>query len=210
MLGALGRAVHRLNIAPELPYSLRVPTPGGVEEATALLFERLVYDGRWLAEWTGARLTRKVSKELAARAFVDRMAAVRAGFALAQLERALYKQPGENPAKLAAGMLAKYQPAAAGGPGACWAWVVTACASPLQGPVMLLAEVAASQLASAIEEALDDEALVASPGAGYLLIDKWFLHGARYPWHELTLRAFGQRLQEAAGRWEAVASGGKD
>ena len=37
-----------------------------------------------------------------------------------------------------------------------------------------------------------------SPAAGYLLIDRWFAHGPRFPWGELAEMAFGKPLDADA------------
>lgn len=207
LLHHLGRAVYYLNIAKEFPYLIRRPAHGFTVEASGHLFEAMLYDPFWLEDWAG--LSRREAEETLA-ALKERKRAedalrVRRELAWAHLERALYQQPQADPDEMwgrfverflgtkerqKSGQLLSTIPhwAANGG-------LVTA---PLAQPNRLLGLVAGAQLGRMVEEELGEGAMALSPAAGYLLIDRWFAHGARFVWEELVQMAFGGPLDVGA------------
>jgi len=198
LLHFLGRAVYRLNIASELPYTLRRPAHAVTDVAAALIFERRLFDGRWLAEWADTEVPSGCSwlEGLAALERFWRACSVRWGVALAHFERELYRDPAADLDGLWEKLLDKHvgiQP-----PWrfeSVWASLSAIGEEEVVSYTGPLAEAASSALAAAIEEELGGGALSVSPAAGYLLIDKWFLHGARYPWGELIMRVGGGRAE---------------
>lgn len=167
----------------------------------------MLYDPFWLEDWAG--LSRREAEETLA-ALKERKRAedalrVRRELAWAHLERALYQQPQADPDEMwgrfverflgtkerqKSGQLLSTIPhwAANGG-------LVTA---PLAQPNRLLGLVAGAQLGRMVEEELGEGAMALSPAAGYLLIDRWFAHGARFVWEELVQMAFGGPLDVGA------------
>lgn len=207
LLGELGRAVYRLNIALELPYALRVPAHRLAEIATSVLFERLIYDERWLCEWLEPRWTRDspLPERLRDTARASRLAALRQGLLFTHFERELYRDPGQDLDGLWRGLAARYL----GAEPPHWPpgqWAVAEEFGETE-PVSfsgLLGEMVSAALAAAIEEELGEGALAVSPAAGYLLIDKLFMHGARHPWQKLLSAACGRALNLRAGLPDAL------
>lgn len=191
----LGHAVYALNIATEFPYLLRRPAHIVTTEAAALLFERVLYDAHWLREWAG--LTEDEASELAAmiRSHANLAQAIflRWGLVMVHFERALYRDGGADRSDQWWNLVERFQGLRRPGkpvPGD-WAAKIHLGVAPVYYQNYLLGEVVAAQLLDLVEAELGEGALVTSPAVGYVLIDRWFMHGARYSWRELARRALG-------------------
>lgn len=191
----LGHAVYLLNIAAEFPYLLRRPAHIVTTEAAALLFERVLYDAHWLCEWAG--LTADEASELAAKvashANLAQAIFLRWGLVMVHFERALYRDGGDSLSDQWWNLVERFQGLRRPGkpvPGD-WAAKIHLGVAPVYYQNYLLGEVVAAQLLDLVEAELGEGALVTSPAVGYVLIDRWFMHGARYSWRELVRRALG-------------------
>lgn len=206
----LGRAVYHLNLAPELPPALRVPPHPMVEAAAALLFERLLFDPRWLAHWTSPpQGLRAEVTEIRSFARTAWAAGVRWRLVLASFEQAFYRDSCGSLHSLWRRLLRDFLGDTAAGAAPGWACAFDAGTASFRPHAWLMGMTAAAMLAKAVEEELGEEALVSSAAAGYLLIDKWFLHGARVPWDELVRRTFGRELDPEAAAQEGKGAGAR-
>lgn len=191
----LGHAVYYLNIATEFPFLLRRPAHILTTEAAALLFERMIYDPHWLQEWTDLSPADAQNIAWKVKAHQDLAQAVflRWGLVMVHFERSLYRDPNGDLSNRWWSLVERYQ-------GLVrpeqrqrgdWAVKIHLGVAPVYYQNYLLGEVLAAQLYGLVEDELGEGALATSPAAGYVLIDRWFMHGARYPWRELAKRAFG-------------------
>lgn len=196
LLHHLGRAVYHLNIAKEFPYLLRRPAHDFTAEAAGLLFEAMLYDEHWHEEWGGASDQEDGERLRAAKARKSAQDAslLRWRLASVHLERALYREPVADWDGLWRRLLERFLGKPQAEKASHWAADAGFVRAPATGPSRVLAMVAAAQLHRMVEEELGEGAMAASPAAGYLLIDRWFAHGARFPWEELVRLAFGRPL----------------
>lgn len=198
LLHEMGHAVYDKYLDPALPYLLRRPAHIFTTEAIAMMFERLVNDGRWLEEVRGLAGAEARALAGAARAQLrlNELIFVRWGLVVVYFERELYRDPRQDlnqiwREKVESLQLLNYPP---GRNAPDWAAKIHLATVPVYYHNYLLGTVAASQFRQAVERQAGEGALVGRPEAGWFLVDRVFRLGARLPWQDLLRQATGEPL----------------
>lgn len=197
-LHELGHAVYNKYLPQSLPYLLRTPAHTNSTEAIAMLMGRLTHDTGWLVEVAGANapavqaMAGEVRRELAANMLIF----VRWVLVMLHFERAFYADPQRPDLnQLWWDWVEKYQrvPRPAGRDAPDWASKYHVALAPVYYHNYVLGELTASQLEHWLNQAAGRPGL--SPDTGPLLIERFFAHGAHYPWDRLVEVATGEPLQ---------------
>jgi peptidyl-dipeptidase A len=208
LLHEYGHAVYDQQIDRALPYLLRVPAHILTTEASAMLFGRLSKDAAWLATYAGV-------PEAEARAAADALG--RAGRAqllvqtrwvlvMCNMERALYRDPGQDLDTLWWDLVERYQwvrrPEGRRAPD--WASKIHFSVAPVYYHNYMLGEMMASQLRGhLLREVLGDgpdaeRRFVASPEVGRYLVRNLYQGGKTLDWRATLRQATGRDLSVAA------------
>jgi peptidyl-dipeptidase A len=195
MMHELGHAVYNKYLPLELPFLLRTPGHTNSTEAIAMLMGRLTRNPRWLRDVArrDPQAIARVEDELAREHAAAQLIFVRWVMVMLHFERALYANPvREDLDNLWWALVQRYQQVRrpAGREGPDWAAKYHIALAPVYYHNYVLGELIASQLEQWIEE--EAGGLVENPRAGRLLVERFFAHGARYPWNELVEVATGE------------------
>ncbi|HEY6196432.1 MAG TPA: M2 family metallopeptidase [Candidatus Eisenbacteria bacterium] len=219
LLHEFGHAVYDRHLDPALPWLLRTHAHILATEASAMLFGRLSRNPVWLREWAGVGAA-EIAKhaEPVARAVRDQLLVqTRWEMVMVHMERALYRDPGQNVRSLWWELVERYQgvprPEARDAPD--WAAKIHLSIAPVYYHNYQLGEMLASQLQDhLLRNVLGGghdawERYVRSPKVAEVLIREFYAHGKRWSWRELTQRVTGRPLasrpfvDELAGRTPA-------
>ncbi|MEW5986833.1 MAG: M2 family metallopeptidase [Chloroflexota bacterium] len=197
-LHELGHAVYNKYLPQSLPYLLRTPAHTNSTEAIAMLMGRLTHDAGWLIEVAGANASAvqatagEVRRELAANMLIF----VRWVLVMLHFEQAFYADPERlDLHSLWWDLVEKYQgvPRPAGRDAPDWAAKYHVALAPVYYHNYVLGELTASQLEHWLNQAAGRPGI--NPDTGPLLIERFFAHGARYPWDRLVEVATGEPLR---------------
>ena len=208
MLHEYGHAVYDAGIDKELPYLLRLPSHILTTEASAMLFGRLSKNPAWLSAYAGvppdqarrdgAALARAIRQQL--------LVQTRWNLVMSNMERALYRDPGQDLDTLWWDLVERYQwvrrPDGRRAPD--WASKIHFSVAPVYYHNYLLGEIMASQLqAHLLREVLGGgpdawERFVRSPAVGEYLDAKVYGPGKSTDWRGTLQRATGGGLSPAA------------
>lgn len=196
----LGHAVYNKYLPMELPYLLRTPAHTNSTEAIAMLMGRLPFNPQWLEAVAGqdGSALRPLQSELELEMATAQLIFVRWVLVMLHFERAFYADPDRSDLDDLWWQLAgRYQlltrPEGRDEPD--WAAKYHIALAPVYYHNYVLGELTASQLERwIIEEA---GGLVDAPQAGSMLVDHFFVHGARLKWNELVEAATGEPLDPA-------------
>ena len=205
-----GHAVYDKYLDRSLPYFLRTPAHTCTTEAVAMLLERQVYQGRWLAAVAG--VPESEAAALAARAAAHHrfglLLFARWALVMVHFERALYRTPEADLDRLWWNLKARLQgiPPPPGPRGPDWAAKVHLALAPVYYQNYVLGELFASQLHRTIQAQVPGGRLALNRAAGVFLRERVFAPGGRWAWPELVAEATGEALTPAPFATEAGAA----
>jgi len=217
LLHEFGHAVYDRHVAASLPYFLREPAHILTTEASAMLFGRLTKDAAWLERFAGVAPAEAGAVAAAcARAGRDRLLVqTRWMLVMCHMERALYRDPGQDLDGLWWDLVERYQslrrPDERRAPD--WASKVHFSTAPVYYHNYMLGEMMASQLQAALRRELAAEGpgpearRVASPRVGAFLVERLYRDGRVRDWRETLRRATGGTLGAEAFVAELSAAG---
>ncbi|HEY6866889.1 MAG TPA: M2 family metallopeptidase [Candidatus Eisenbacteria bacterium] len=208
MLHEFGHAVYDQAIDRTLPFLLREPAHILTTEATAMLFGRLSKNAAWLTRYAGMpEAEARAAAEASRRATRDQLLVqTRWELVMCHMERALYRDPGQNLNRLWWDLVERFQgvPRPEGRSAPDWASKIHFCVAPVYYHNYLLGELMASQL----QRFLQREVLgggpdvwtryVSSPEVGHMLRERLFRTGRALPWPETVRQATGETLSPSA------------
>lgn len=204
MLHEYGHAVYDKYVDPGLPYFLRAYAHLTCTEASAMLFGRLSKNPHWLVRYAGAPAGEaKAKSEAMGRATRGQLLVqTRWMLVMCHMERALYRDPGQDLDTLWWNLVEKYQgltrPEGRSEPD--WASKIHFSVAPVYYHNYLLGEMTASQLqAWLLADVLGGgaaawERYIASPEVGKALRERYYALGRRWNWRDTIARATGKPL----------------
>lgn len=208
LLHEFGHAVYDRHIDRALPFVLREPAHILTTEASAMLFGRLPKDAAWLERHAGvpAEEARAVGAACARASRDQLVVQTRWMLVMCHMERALYRDPGQDLDSLWWDLVERYQsvrrPEGRGSPD--WASKVHFSTAPVYYHNYMLGEMMASQLQTHLRRVVlgggaDVGArYVSSPEVGAFLVERLFRGGRAHDWRETLRRATGGALSAAA------------
>ncbi len=195
----LGHAVYDKYLPSSLPYLLRYPAHISSTEAMAMIMGRLPYTPAWLTDVVGAdpRAVERIAAELAREHAAGMLVFCRWVLVMLHFERALYADPDRPDLnELWWSLKEKYQllqrPAGRDAPD--WAAKYHVALAPVYYHNYVLGELTASQLEAWLKRETGGS-LTNNPRGGQRLIERFIVHGARYPWNELLEKTTGEPLR---------------
>jgi peptidyl-dipeptidase A len=205
MLHEFGHAVYDKYLDPSLPWLLRAQAHILTTEASAMLFGRLAKNPAWLLRWAradAAELARHagpVSRAVREQLLVQ----ARWELVMIHMERALYRDPGQDLRALWWSLVRRFQGvnAPAGRRAPDWAAKIHFSIAPVYYHNYLLGEMLASQLQDHIlREVLGGgpdrwTRFVADPAVGAFLRERFYAPGKRWVWRDLVTHATGRPLE---------------
>jgi len=208
MLHEYGHAVYDQSIDPLLPYLLRLPAHTLTTEASAMLFGRLSKNAEWLANHAGVPEdeAKVVGETLARTTRSQLLVQVRWCLVMSHMERALYRDPGQDLDSLWWDLVEQFQwvPRPVGRRAPDWASKIHFSVAPVYYHNYVLGEIMASQLQTHIQrELLGDGAgvgrrYVTSPLVGGFLKERLYRGGKSMDWRSTLRQATGQALNVGA------------
>lgn len=200
MLHEFGHAAYDVEIDPGLPFFLNDIAHIMTTEAIAELMGRFANNGAWLVRWAGVPADDAARIERATREIHRGHMLIFTQWVLvmANFERALYADPGQDLNTLWWDLVERYQqvrrPEGRNAPD--WAAKIHLATSSAYYHNYLLGEMTAAQLLHALRTRVvsSENELVTSPKVGAWLTENIFRHGARYSWNDLLARATGEPL----------------
>lgn len=208
MLHEYGHAVYDQHIDRSLPYLLRVPAHILTTEASAMLFGRLSKNAAWLTTYAGVPPgeARAGTEALARAGRAQLLVQTRWELVMCHMERALYRDPGQDLDALWWDLVERYQsvPRPEGRRAPDWASKIHFSVAPVYYHNYMLGEMMASQLQRhLLHDVLGDgdgawARLVTSPAVGAYLESRLYRTGKAYDWRETLRRATGQALSVSA------------
>jgi peptidyl-dipeptidase A len=217
LLHEFGHAVYDLHVDRALPFLLREPAHILTTEASAMLFGRLPKDAAWLAHHAGvpADEARAVAGACARASRDQLLVQTRWMLVMCHMERALYRDPGQDLDSLWWDLVERYQ-LVRRPEGRCspdWASKVHFSTAPVYYHNYMLGEMMASQLQAHLRRVVlgggpdMDMRYVSSPEVGTFLVERLFRVGRVHDWRETLRRATGGALSAAAFIEELAAVG---
>jgi len=204
MLHEYGHAVYDQQIDRALPYLLRVPAHILTTEASAMLFGRLSKNAAWLSAYAGVpEAEARAGETVLRRAGRDQLLVqTRWELVMCHMERALYRNPGQDLDTLWWDLVERYQwvkrPDRRRAPD--WASKVHFSVAPVYYHNYMLGEMMATQLQSHLltrvlgNGPVGGERLVSSPEVGAYLTQSVYRTGKTLDWRETLRQATGQSL----------------
>jgi peptidyl-dipeptidase A len=203
MLHEFGHAIYDKNLAPDLPFLLRVPAHTMTTEAIAMLMGRLTRSPEWLSMviGLGEREASRLRSEIERALRMQMLIFMRWGLLVVHFERELYRDPDQDLNALWWKMAAAFQnitpPLRRALPD--WASKIHFSSAPVYYQNYILGELTASQLETAIKRHLGKGgtnalSFVDKPAAGAFLKDQVFRHGASMDWQDTLKAATGELL----------------
>jgi peptidyl-dipeptidase A len=208
LLHEFGHAVYDLHVGRALPFLLREPAHVLTTEASAMLFGRLPKDAAWLERHAGvpADEARAVAAACARASRDQLLVQTRWMLAMCHMERALYRDPGQDLDSLWWDLVERFQqvrrPEGRRSPD--WASKVHFSTAPVYYQNYMLGEMMASQLRSHLRRVVlgggpdVDARYVSSPEVGAFLVEQLYRGGRAHDWRETLRRATGGTLSAAA------------
>jgi peptidyl-dipeptidase A len=205
MLHEFGHAVYDKYLDPALPWLLRAQAHILTTEASAMLFGRLSKNPVWLRRWADAdpaeldRQAGPVSRAVREQLLVQ----ARWELVMIHMERALYRDPGQDLRGLWWSLVRRFQGvnAPAGRHEPDWAAKLHFSIAPVYYQNYLLGEMLASQLQDHILTAVvgggEDRwtRFVDDPAVGTFLRERFYAPGKRWVWRDLVTHATGRPLE---------------
>lgn len=201
MLHELGHAVYDKYRSPDMPFLLREPAHIFTTEAIAELFGRLVYYPQWLSAALGpengdkfGQLNDKLNDTLRAQMLVF----ARWVLVMANFEKALYENPGQDLNGLWWNMVEKYQmvrrPEGRDRPD--WAAKIHFSTAPVYYHNYILGEILASQITDYLNKNVSNGGFVFvdNKKLGPYLKEKIFGPGSSLKWDDLVENATNEPL----------------
>lgn len=208
MLHEYGHAVYDQQIDRALPYLLRVPAHILTTEASAMLFGRLSRNADWLTTYAGVpeQEARAGEAALGRAGRAQLLVQTRWELVMCHMERALYRDPGQDLDALWWDLVERYQwvKRPEGRRAADWASKIHFSVAAVYYHNYMLGEMMASQLQShLLKEVFADRAdgarrLVSSAEVGAYLTRELYRGGKTLDWRAALQRATGQSLSAAA------------
>ena len=202
MLHELGHAAYDKFIPDSLPWTLRQPAHIATTEAIAMFMDRLVYDIDWLEASLGPIDDREdMGRRARAALRFEMLLTARWVIVMTYFERELYSNPNRTDLNtlwwdLVEELQLLQRPEGRDEPD--WAAKIHLTVAPVYYHNYLLGELIASQLASALHNALASgttpRGYVGQDRLGGFLRDCVFASGARLHWQDLLADATGSRL----------------
>lgn len=198
LLHELGHAVYDKYVDPELPWLLRQNAHINSTEAIAMYFGRQTRDADWLHQIAGVSEAQAKASAAALHEELSRsmLILVRWVLVMTHFESQLYKDPDQDLNALWWRQVAELQmvkpPAELNGNE--WATKIHLVIAPVYYHNYLIGEVTASHLTSHIARATGTTRVVANPGVGQWLKERFFKPGALHTWNDLVVRATGEPL----------------
>jgi peptidyl-dipeptidase A len=207
MLHEFGHAVYDQCVDRTLPFLLRTHAHILTTEASAMLFGRLSRNAAWLERYAGmpADEARAAAAASAAAAADQLLVMSRWCLVMCAMERALYRDPGQDLDALWWELVERYQlvrrPDGRRAPD--WASKIHFSTAPVYYHNYMLGELMASQLQRTLLGRVAGgadawERYVSSPAVGVFLRERLYSTGRRYDWRETLRRATGEQLGVAA------------
>ena len=208
LLHEFGHAVYDLHVDRTLPFLLRDPAHILTTEASAMLFGRLPKDAAWLEHHAGvpADEARAVAAACARASRDQLLVQTRWMLVMCHMERALYRDPGQDLDSLWWDLVEHYQsvrrPAGRRSPD--WASKVHFSTAPVYYQNYMLGEMMASQLQAHLRRVVlgggpgVEARYVSSPEVGAFLVERLYRGGRVLDWRETLRRATGGALSAAA------------
>ena len=208
LLHEFGHAVYDQHVDRALPFILREPAHILTTEASAMLFGRLPKDAAWLEHHAGVPADEaRAAGAACARAARDQLLVqTRWMLVMCHMERALYRDPGQDLDSLWWDLVERYQlvrpPAGRSSPD--WASKVHFSTAPVYYHNYMLGEMMASQLQAHLRRVVlgggpgVEARYVSSPEVGAFLVDRLYRGGRVLDWRETLRRATGGALSAAA------------
>lgn len=198
MLHELGHGVYDKYVDQGLPWLLRQYAHINSTEAIAMYFGRLTRDADWLIRYAGVpeEDARAAAGALQQELTRSMLIFVRWVLVMAHFESRMYEKPDQDLNRLWWNIAGEMQllkvPAERNG---CeWATKIHLSMAPVYYHNYLIGEVTASHLQSHIARDTGTAAVVANPGVGRWLTERFFKHGGLYPWDRLVEVATGEAL----------------
>jgi peptidyl-dipeptidase A len=208
LLHEFGHAVYDRHLDRALPFVLREPAHILTTEASAMLFGRLPKDAAWLEHHAGmpADEARAVAAACARASRDQLLVQTRWMLVMCHMERALYRDPGQDLDSLWWDLVERYQlvrrPEGRRSPD--WASKVHFSTAPVYYHNYMLGEMMASQLQAHLRRVVlgggpdADARYVTSPAVGAFLVERLYRGGRSHDWRETLRRATGGALTAAA------------
>ena len=208
LLHEFGHAVYDRHLDRALPFVLREPAHILTTEASAMLFGRLPKDAAWLERHAGmpAAEARAVASACARASRDQLLVQTRWMLVMCHMERALYRDPGQDLDSLWWDLVERYQlvrrPEGRRSPD--WASKVHFSTAPVYYHNYMLGEMMASQLQAHLRGVVlgggpdADARYVSSPEVGAFLVERLYRSGRVHDWRETLRRATGGALTAAA------------
>jgi len=208
LLHEFGHAVYDRHLDRALPFVLREPAHILTTEASAMLFGRLPKDAAWLEHHAGVPAAEaRAAGAACARASRDQLLVqTRWMLVMCHMERALYRDPGQDLDSLWWDLVEHYQsvrrPAGRRSPD--WASKVHFSTAPVYYQNYMLGEMMASQLQAHLRRVVlgggpgVEARYVSSPEVGAFLVERLYRGGRVLDWRETLRRATGGALSAAA------------
>lgn len=205
ILHELGHAVYDKNIDQNLPWLLRESSHIFTTEASAMMFERLTRNPKWLEAMIGVPrheadlISNSLKEELA----LQQLIFCRWTEVMFNFERELYRDPNQDLNRLWWDLVEKYQnvrrPENRDEPD--WASKIHFASAPVYYHNYMLGELMVSQVmhtlgTKVIQCGKDWPSLdfINKPELGKWLIENIYSPGAKYRWNELLIHATGETL----------------
>ncbi|HEY3366146.1 MAG TPA: M2 family metallopeptidase [Symbiobacteriaceae bacterium] len=199
LLHELGHGVYDKYVDPALPWLLRQNAHINSTEAIAMYFGRQTRDSDWLHQV--AAVPEETARESAGALHKEQSASmqilVRWVLVMVFFESAMYQDPDQDLNGLWWGLVKEMQmvtPPAAELNGWEWAAKIHLGTAPVYYHNYLIGEVTASHLQAYIARETGTPRIVANPGVGKWLVERFFKPGALYPWNTLVEHATGEPL----------------
>ena len=208
LLHEFGHAVYDRHLDRALPFLLREPAHILTTEASAMLFGRLPKDAAWLQRHAGvpADEARAVAAACARASRDQLLVQTRWMLVMCHMERALYRDPGQDLDSLWWDLVERYQlvrrPEGRRAPD--WASKVHFSTAPVYYHNYMLGEMMASQLQAHLRSVVlgggpgVEARYVSSPEVGAFLVERFYRGGRVFDWRETLRRATGGALSAAA------------
>ena len=208
LLHEFGHAIYDLHLDRSLPLFLREPAHILTTEASAMLFGRLTKQAAWLERHAGAAPDEaRAAAAACARAGRDQLLVqTRWMLVMCHMERALYRDPGQDLDGLWWDLVERYQSVRRpdGRRAPDWASKIHFSTAPVYYQNYMLGEMMASQLQAHLKGVVlgdgpgVDARYVADPGVGAFLVERLYRPGRVHDWRETLRRATGGALSAAA------------